>query len=369
MRRDRPLSDLHSPHTTDPQAPVVVRFAAVGDVVLLAVLLPALAERYGRPVHVLSSGAWTPVLLGHDPAVGELRLLSSRRAPYSLAPSQWAARRWLRAHTGPVYLCDPNVYGARVIERAAVPAARLVPAWDHWPGDGIHWADWWLQVAALDAAGAPGPKRPIRSPARPRLRAPPAWREQADRWLRDLGLEGRPLVLVQPGHKKTHKRGRVGTGAHDKHWPAADWAAVIRGVLTDLPEAAVLVCGSSREAGLVQEIVDAVGVVSGRAPVVNVAAQRPTLERVAALAARAHSMISVDTGPAHVAGAMDCPLVVLYRQAGWGRWKPRPPHADVIALRPQAPTPAARLLDIDPAAVLAAWRQLRPRVNLVANEP
>lgn len=367
MWRDRPPTDLHSPHTADPQAPVVVRFAAIGDIVLLTVLLHALAERYGRPVHVLSSGAWTPVLLGNDPAVGELRLLSSRRAPYWLTPSQWAARRWLRAHTGPVYLCDPDIYGARVIEGAAVPAERLVRAWDTWPGDTAHWADWWLQVAQLDAPGTPGPQRPLRSPARPELVSESAWRDRADRWLRDQGIEDQALVLIQPGHKKTHKRGRIATVAHDKHWPAAHWAAVIRGVLANLPEAAVMVCGSPREAGLVQEIVDTVGAATGPARVINVAAMQPTLERIAALAARAHSMISVDTGPAHVAGAMDCPLVVLYGQAGWGRWKPRAPTADVIALGPQAPTAAARLLDLDPAAVLAAWRQLRPRATLVTD--
>jgi heptosyltransferase-3 len=174
MTLQRPLGDWYSPHTADPDAPVVVRFAAVGDVVLLTVLLQALAQRYGRPVHVLGSGDWTPVLLGHDPAVSELRLLTSRRSPYWLTPSRWAASRWLRAHRGPIYLCDPDVYAAQVIERAGVPEPQLVRAWQHWPGDGIHWADWWLQIAALDASAAPGPDQPITTPARPRLSAP-AW--------------------------------------------------------------------------------------------------------------------------------------------------------------------------------------------------
>ena len=73
-------------------------------------------------------------------------------------------------------------------------------------------------------------------------------------------------------------------------------------------------------------------------------------------------MVSVDTGPAHVAGAMDCPLVVLYGQAGWGRWKPRAPTSTVTVLGPEAPTPSAKLLDLSPDQVLAAWHQLPPRV-------
>ena len=36
----------------DPDAPLVLRFAALGDVVLLTVLLAALHQRYGRPVQI-----------------------------------------------------------------------------------------------------------------------------------------------------------------------------------------------------------------------------------------------------------------------------------------------------------------------------
>lgn len=353
----------------DPDAPLVVRFPALGDAVLLTVLLEALWRRWRRPVHVLGSGPWTAELLAHDPAVGRVHLVSSRRAPHWLTPSRWSADRWLRAHRGPVYLCDPDVHAQRIIDRAEVPAARLVRAWDHWPGNHVHWADWWLQVAALDAPGIPGPTPAAGVPARPRLHVPASWHAEAAAWLTAHGLGSRPLVLLQPGHKKTHKRGRVATAGHDKHWPASHWAHVMRGVAAGLPGAALLVCGSPREAALVQEIIDAAGPLPGDTLALNVAARAPTVMRLAALAARAHSMISVDTGPAHVAGAMDCPLVVLYASAGWGRWKPRAPSADVFALGPEAPTPTARLLDIDPDATLAAWSRLRPRGTLSVHEP
>lgn len=363
MTLERPLAHWTSPRTADPEAPLVLRFAAVGDVVLLTVLLNALAQRYGRPVHLLSSGEWTPVLLGHDPAVSELRLVTSRRSPYWLTPSRWAAARYIRAHRGPIYLCDPDEHAQRVIDEAGVPEAQLVRAWQHWPGDGIHWADWWLQIAALDASAAPGPDVPISVPARPRLAVPPAWHDEARAWLQRQGLSGRPLVLIQPGHKKTYKRGRIGTATHDKHWPAEHWATVIRGILAELPGAAVLVNGAPREAGLVQEVIDAVGPAPSGGLVLNLARHEPTLSRLAALAAIAHSMVSVDTGPAHVAGAMDCPLVVLYATAGWGRWKPRAPTSTVTALGPEAPTPGARLMDLTPEAALAAWRELPARTQ------
>ena len=347
--------------TSDPDAPVVIRFAALGDVVLLTVLLEALHQRYGRPVHVLGSGPWTSVLLDGHPAVGEVRLLSSRRAPYWLTPSQQSTAAWLRHHRGPIYLCDPDEHAARFLQHAGVPEGRVLRAWQHWPGDAIHWADWWLQIAALDAADAPGPAVPITVPAQPRLQAPPAWHQDTRAWLQANGLAGQPLVLVQPGHKKTHKRGRLATAGHDKHWPAERWAAVICGITTRLPGVAVLVCGSPREAGLAQEIVDAAGTAPAGTRVLNAAALDLSLPRLVGVAALAHSMVSVDTGPAHVAAAMDCPLVVLYGQFGWGRWLPRAPRAMVVPLGPREPTPDAKVADLHVPQVLAAWRQLAPR--------
>jgi len=350
--------------TNDPLAPVVVRFAALGDVVLLTVLIQALAERYGRPVHVLGSGAWTPVLLGHDPAVGELRTVWSRRAPFWLTPSMWRASRWLAAHRGPVYLCEADRYAERVVRRAGIADDHVVWAWHHWPGNSVHWADWWVQIAALDAPAAPGPARSTVASAIPRLRVPESWHGDGADWLAAHGLDRQRLGLVQPGHKKTHKRGRMATAGHDKHWPAERWAALLRGIWAALPDVAVLVCGSPREAGLVQAIVDAAGPAPAGRRAVNAASLDLSLPRLIAVAARAHSMVSVDTGPAHVAAAMDCPLLVLYGQHGWARWKVRTTHADVIALGPREPTPGAKLMDLSVHSVLTAWQRLVPRSGL-----
>src|SRR5574340_836789 len=169
MPRLLPLPLLNHPTTAAPDAPVVVRFPALGDTVLLTVLLRALAQRYARPVHLLASGAWTPVLLRHCPAVGELCLVRSRRSPYWLTPSRWSAVDWLHAHSGPVYLCEQDRWAERLIQQAGIAEDRLVRAWRHWPGDTIHWADWWLQIAALDAPAFPGPATAIDVPARPVL--------------------------------------------------------------------------------------------------------------------------------------------------------------------------------------------------------
>jgi heptosyltransferase-3 len=338
--------------------PLVVRFGAFGDTVLLTPLLRALALRWGRPVDLLSSGPWTPRLLANNPHVGHIQLLTSRRAPYWLTPSQWRAVSWLRKRgSGPVYFCERDAHGGELLVRAGVPPEHIDKPWDDWPGDGVHWADWWIDVARRSPAGFPAPP-PLPAgavPARPELFITEADRAACAEWLQRQGWQDDALVLVQAGHKKTHKRGRIGTAEHTKHWPAGHWAEVVRGVRAHLPASRVLMCGSPREHGLVQEIIDRVG----DARVHNLARDLP-IERLLPLAEQAHSMISVDTGPAHAAGAMNCPLVVLYSVFGSQRWRPRPPTAPVIALGGERGE-QSRLTDIAPAQALAAWRSLGGR--------
>jgi heptosyltransferase-2/heptosyltransferase-3 len=71
-------------------------------------------------------------------------------------------------------------------------------------------------------------------------------------------------------------------------------------------------------------------------------------------------MLSVDTGPAHVAAAMGCPLVLLYGAQPRALWLPRSPAGSaVVALG--GPPQYARVADIAPDAVIAALRRLPPR--------
>ena len=87
--------------------PLVVRFGALGDMVLLTPLLALLHRRYGLAPDVLSAGAWTPSLYAGHPDVRCVLLLGSRRRPYWSDPRQWRAVAQLRAAgSRPVYVCD-----------------------------------------------------------------------------------------------------------------------------------------------------------------------------------------------------------------------------------------------------------------------
>ena len=333
--------------------PLIVRFAAFGDVVMLTALIDALAKRYGASVDLLSSGPWTPELLANDPCVREIQLVTSRKTPYWLCPSQWQAVRWMATKRNvPVYLCDPEPQALALLLRAGIPRENILRAWDTWPGNSAHWVDWWNDVARQTpftfATSAPMPPA---SAASPRLFVTESERAECDAWLHDQGLALSPLVLLQPGNKRTLKHGKS-QQTDNKYWSPENWVKLVAAITHALPDARVLLCGADAERPPLEEI----AAHCNSDHVINLAGALP-INRLLPLLQRAHSMISIDTGPAHAAAALGCPLVVLFGAMGSTRWRPRSKRSPVIALESDRGE-ASKVMDILPAQVIAAWRSL-----------
>jgi heptosyltransferase-2/heptosyltransferase-3 len=72
-------------------------------------------------------------------------------------------------------------------------------------------------------------------------------------------------------------------------------------------------------------------------------------------------MISVDTGPAHAAAAMGCPLVVLFARIDPRLYAPTPTTAAVRIILPPGSDLSAPMTTIAPDTVVAAWRNLPDR--------
>ena len=334
----------------DDDTPVVVRFAALGDTVLLTVLLDGLARRLGRPVDVLTSGTWARILLEVQPYVRAVCTVASRKRPYVLTPSQWEAVSWLRRHSGSVWLCDPEPAAWRLVARG-VPRERVRALWDHWPGDRIHWADWWHAVAN---------DRPIEAGrGQPVLHVPKAWLSDAQAWLAARAVPaGAQIILVQPGSKKTSKRFSLHRGDNDKFWPIERWGAVIDAILAWEPDAFVVLCGAPTEADVTAAIRGQIKHPAAAGRVIDAAHELP-LPRLAGLARLASAIISIDTGPAHLAAALDCPAVVLFGRHGHERWVPRAPSAPVIPLGQASYREDGHVREISTEHVLEAFAQLR----------
>ena len=96
---------MPSPETAPP--PLVVRFGALGDMVILTVLIRHLYARFGQSVDIVSSGSWARPLLEGQPGVGEIFIVGSRKRPYLLSWQQQRLVARLRER-GPsaTWLCD-----------------------------------------------------------------------------------------------------------------------------------------------------------------------------------------------------------------------------------------------------------------------
>jgi len=116
-----------------------------------------------------------------------------------------------------------------------------------------------------------------------------------------------------------------------------------------LPSAQILLCGSSPEADLLNELRIASGMTN-----VAIAASDLPLRRLLALAEIAHSMVTVDTGPAHLAAAVGCPLVVLYGDESPERWDRRNAMGRPV-INLGGTTQGNRVDTIDLDSVVRAW--------------
>ena len=347
-------------------APLVIRFGAFGDMVLLTPLLRMLHRRYGQACRVVGSGDWlAPLFAGHPDVRATLRL-SSRKRPYWLDASQRHLVALLRAQPpGPVYVCDDwSIDKIRwLLQRARIPEDHCVFANpDCMLRGGEHWIERWHRFGAMTpAAFAHAPLADaLQAPKAPCLVLQHADRTDLRAWLRAHAFDDAPLLLLQPGNKRTLKRGRAGQLGDDKQWPLANWTALIHAVLARRPELKIVLCGAPPEAALLRQIADGV-----RSPRVFAAGDELPLRRLLALCEHAAAMISIDTGPAQAAAALGCPLVVLYGAQPPTLWLPRSPTgSSVIAL---GGLPERNRVDqIGVEEVAAAFDALSLRSSMIA---
>jgi heptosyltransferase-2/heptosyltransferase-3 len=282
----------------------------------------------------------------------------------------WSAWRALRAsRNDPVYVCE---YDPRKLARIQ----RLLTLSGTDPGRCLfitreacfaqpHWVDRLVSFGRLTPPSLNAADYPWPSPAplgAPHLQVARAARAECAAWLEARGWADRPLVLVQPGNRRT-MRGRKlrAASADDKAWPIERWAALLHRVHERLPQALIVLCGAPRESLLLSWIASAT----------RLAAVQPVelgLARLLAVCARAHSMISVDTGPAHAAAALSLPLVVLFGAHSQEEWLPRSPSGSPV-VGVGGPPHSNRLDQVAVETVFAAWSALPGRPGTGSADP
>jgi ADP-heptose:LPS heptosyltransferase len=358
--------------------PLAVRCGAFGDMVLLTALIRVLHARFHAPVDIVTSGPWSEPLLRGQPGVGEIWTLRSRKTPYWLSAGQRRVVRRLRARgAGPTWFCDASDAARPLLARAGTPEEFIVDVKDHPLLPGEHATEQWRRLAqimpaAMVAAGAHarGAGATDAAWASSELTAPDlaavtpgcylevseGQRTELNGWLRSRGLGAAPLILIQAGNKRTMRRGLRRLAVNNKYWPNERWAEVLRAVRLQNPDHAIVLLGTGPEYALNSQV----AALANIAGIHNAADDLP-IPRLIALLARAAGLITVDSGPAHAAAAVGCPLVVLFGKAlpslyhPWGT-----AGADVQVVCGQV-AGEPDMLGIESRSVIAAWSSLKLR--------
>ena len=340
-----------------PVRPLLVRFGAMGDLVLIQPMIRLLAARYGAPVDLLAAGGWVRPLYQGQPDVGEIHLLAKRKLPLWLSAEKRQLLQWLR-QTGPrpVWYCDFDEKLVPLLAQAGLDERWVVRAKAVGTQDGEHLVDFSQRLARTEPPAlqhVTANSLTDLDDCDPNLRISAAMQADVQDWLQAKGWLGKPLLLVQAGNRRTMRTGlRHRMSTNTKWWPEDNWAAIIRMLAERHPDAVILLVGAPPEADLNDELLQRAGV----AQAFNVARELP-IPRLLALQARAAGMVTVDTGPAHTAAAVGCPLVVLFGVADPVRIRPRGGNTPVEVLQAMHDgKPDMTAISVD--AVVQAWQRL-----------
>jgi ADP-heptose:LPS heptosyltransferase len=349
-------NDLVTPLKAPPLQPTVLYFARLGDMVMTTALLSFLHRRYGRPCQVIGVGSWTSGVFVGNPDVSRVWSFG-RHFPFPLT-RHWpqVARALRETHPGPIYICEhhyrqlPRI--RRMLAFSGIDPARCLFI-SETPGTVHHSVDRLIHFgkqtpAALHATDYPAPE--TSTGWAPRLCVVDEDRADLEAWLRSQGWAGRKIIMIQPGNHRSMSRRRARwrrLNTDDKAWPLARWVDLLQRVHERMPEALLMLRGSQEEVGMLDEVRAAMNLES-------VVAVGVGLRRLFALCEAAHSMISVDTGPAHAAAALGLPLVVMYGAEAQRFWLPRSPSGSPV-VGVGGPPESVRVDQISVDAVFNAW--------------
>jgi lipopolysaccharide heptosyltransferase II len=177
------------------------------------------------------------------------------------------------------------------------------------------------------------------------LNVPQTYRRQADDALRAAGVgPGAPFIALAPG-----------ASARARRYEPARFAAVAR-CLADETGLPIVVLGSEREHELAAPIL-----AEGRRGEIVSLVGRTSVPEMAAVIDRAELLLGNDSGPMHIADALNRPMVILYSGTEHeSQWQPRRAPARLL----RVPTPCSpcyaftcpyqmECLDIAPETVAA----------------
>jgi ADP-heptose:LPS heptosyltransferase len=308
----------------DSTRPLVVRMGALGDMVMLTPLLRALYERTGLAADLVACGDWNRKLFANSPWVNKIYTVQSRNTPFLFSPSKQAMVKALKPHAAHRrwFFMEHLPILHSLMLRANCSQSLAVLAADHSRQLCEHTCEQLMRMA--DSAYEPDiaiENAPTNLTTQLHCSAEDV--RECETWLaetKNIDRRVQKLVLLQAGNKRTMRKGKRDRASNIKYWPEQHWASLIDRIVASEPDTRILLCGAPAEVDLCADIA-ALCQPNSRQQLVQCAADLP-LTRLMALASIADACISVDTGPAHIAAALGCPLVVLFGQSDARQFRP-----------------------------------------------
>lgn len=270
---------------------LLIGVARIGDTLLLTPAMRAVATRYPRAELTVLAHPGRREVLENLPFIHRLGGITKRRAPFlGRLPGRshdlafvWGKDielvRYALRVSRTVYVFDEKEFSCLAshrLNRVAHPP----------PGHAVR-----DRLALVEAAGV------VASDLRLAYVVQPGEQAAARARLQAAGATGRPLIGLQAFSFPTK--------AH-RDWPLDHFAGLIRRIATAHPNAAFVVLGDVLAARLAQPLADQFP------DRLRILAGQTSLRESAALMSCLDLYVGVDTGPTHIAGALDKPMVALY---------------------------------------------------------
>ncbi len=276
-----------------PRRILVINVTRIGDTLFVTPVLRALAAFWSGAAITVMAHPKRAEVLENLPFVAQVCSIEKRRA---ILRGRWPGKDYDLAL---VFGHDAALvaYGLRVATRVVafrqrdpILNAQLFRAVDEPSPHGEHAVDRALRLT--DALGVP------RAGRRLSLRLRNEERQWAEQRLMAEGLaRARPLIGLQVASFPTKAY---------RDWPVEHFAALCDRILAFWPEAGFLIFGGPEERERTRWLKDRLG---DRAALL---AGCLTLRQTAAMMSRVRAYVGVDTGPTHLMGTFDIPLVGLY---------------------------------------------------------
>jgi heptosyltransferase-2/heptosyltransferase-3 len=327
---------------------LVINFAGIGDLVMLEPMTRHLArsgalEMLTRP--------WGEALFAPQPYVERVHVLRKPNVSHGI-------RLWVygpeRKRLGREVLSGRGFDEVVIYRRERQVVRDWIDSWrgtarlvecDHAPYPGER-----SQAEASAATLASGGYDLTELDPVPRLAVP---EEMRARWRSRLGELGRRVVVVHPG--SSDSRRRLVEQPHLKGLAPRQWGAIVTRLLRDGDADAVVLSGSPAErqetralASLLPEDV---------APRVHDLAGTVSLAELPACLSAAYAVLTIDSGPAHLAAAVGAPLLEVFGPT------------DPAMYRPASAAPVEVVLGSAPCQFChgtAAWKRCRENVCLAS---